>query len=523
MNDSRPHSMAKRSRLTNSVSRLRLAAGVAALVGAFAAAVTMASCSAEDGLRPRGNSNGQGGGSTSSGVGTSSGDVEPNAPCTSGTTAECHVTMGTNGDVLTCLHGERTCVGGSWGPCVGQFESKSMPPNEKPVDWEPGEYRAFGLSDAGPCQNNPCDPYCQDYEEVPGADAGYQVVPTITTVWQTGSFDDYLENIPPGFVDKGINFPCSPVNSVTQDCEFDSRCLANGTNGRQCVDKGTTYASCCMPWNPDEYQNCNPVRPDFSAGLACVMSDGKKVVPICNRGNQAVPTGAVIRMHIWGGNAPSFPTCLPNKAADNCLHTLTQPLEPGKCVNADCSAFLPGNGNRTIMVNGPTASNGQFAGNPNFRAECTCDNNWTVWKGSNNNPCQPVQVYQANPIVKNLTYQGICPVGTRVQWQYLTWDTTTPGNSNVVWAARVAATNAGLSAANYFALGTAKATPLPNTQICSAAGPAGCPINLFTTFGDPAAYNEFLELRITMNPTSDLKAGSKVNNWQISYTCPPSQ
>ncbi len=528
MNDLRPSLMAKRSSKKNSAVRIRFAAGLAAIVGLGSAVVTMASCTADEAALPRGIGNGTGGGSTTGGFVTTGGNVDPNKPCVDGTKAECHETVGNNGDILTCMHGERACVGGTWGPCTGEFSSQMLAPGQTPPseEWAPGEYRALGLSDAGPCQNNPCDPYCQDFEETPGLDAGYQVIPTITTVWNTGSFDDYLQNIPPGFVNKGITWPCN----TTSDCEFDSHCLPNGTNGRQCVDKGTTYAKCCMPWNPDEFVSCkspppNPVfTPDFTAGLACVMSDGKKVVPICNRGSVAVPSGSTITMHIWGGNAPSFPTCTPDKSADDCVYTLTQSLQPGKCVNADCSPYLPGNGNRTIMVNGPQASNGQYAGNANFKKECTCENNWTVWKGSNNNPCQPVQVYQANPIVKNLTYQGVCPPGTRVQWQYLTWDTTTPLDSSVLWRARVATTSGGLSAASYFALGTAKVTPTPDTHICSMVAPAGCPINLFNAFGgSPAANSEFLELEITMNPTSNLQQGAKVNNWQISYTCPPVQ
>ncbi|HRI71704.1 MAG TPA: hypothetical protein PK156_46045, partial [Polyangium sp.] len=272
MNDSHPSSMPKRSSKMTSATRMRLAAGVAAMVGFAVAAATMASCTADDGARLRGNTMGAGGGSSGNVI-----NVDPNAPCNSGATIECHQTIGTNDDILTCLHGEKTCVNGSWGPCVGAFSSRAdwQPTSSASATNNPDEVHILGLSDAGPCENNPCDPYCQDYEEVPGADAGYQVVPEITTVWTAGSFDDLLDGLPPGFVNKGITNPCTS----SADCQFDSHCLPTGTNGITCADNA---ARCCMAWNPLEYAMCNPARPDVSLGLACIRPDGIKIVPVCN-------------------------------------------------------------------------------------------------------------------------------------------------------------------------------------------------------------------------------------------------
>ncbi len=520
MDHLRPAQRATRLSKKNSVSRLRIAAGLAAVVGAASAVVTMASCTADEGVQRRDYGSGTGGGSTTGGFVTSGGNVDPSQPCVDGVKAECHVTVGNNGDILTCMHGERTCVGGTWGPCVGEFSSQMLAPDHAPDEWAPGEYRPLGLSDAGPCQNNPCDPYCQDFEETPGIDAGYQVIPTITTVWNAGSFDDLLDGLPGGFVNKGIKFPCSSA----LDCQFDSHCMPTGTNGITCEDKGNLYSSCCMAWKPEEYGNCTPDRPDVSVGLACEKPDGTRIIPVCNRGD--APIVPPVRIYIFPGNSTQFPLCDPDKDPGVCfIPAGSPPILPGKCVEVtSCGALLPGNGVRTIQVNGPLVGAGNLPDNPEYFQECSCQNNWSVWKGTNKSPCTPVQIYQANPIVKNLTYQGVCPPGTRVQWQYLTWDTTTPGDSNVLWQARVATTNGGLGAASYFDLGRAKVTPAPDTHLCSMAGPNGCPINLYTTFGgSPAANSEFLELRITMNPTTDMKQGSKVNNWQISYTCPPVQ
>jgi hypothetical protein len=512
MNTSHPSSMAKRSSRTNSAARFRMAAGLAAMVGLGAAATTMASCTADDGLRPRGNTIGTGGGSTTGG---SSGTVDPNTPCVSGSTAECHLTVGTNNGVLTCLHGERTCLGGSWGPCTGEFASKLMPEIENSQGLVPDEYQVLGLTDAGACQNNPCDPYCQDFEEVPPIDGGYEVVPTIETTYYTGSLEDALALTPPGFVQKGLKTPCS----TTLDCQFDSHCVPTGTNGVNC---GVGIPNCCVPWGPNEYDmTCN--KPDPTTGFACTQTiNNMKVptIPVCNRGSAVLP--APTRIYVFPGNSPQYPLCIPDK--DPYICDTTVPVEPGKCINVIGCPGLTGNGTKSIMINGPAnGGGGQAPNNPNWRNECTCENNWGVWSG-NNTPCYEHHNYVVSPIIKNLTYQATCPPGTRPQWQYLSWDTTTPLDSNVIWRGRVASTSAGLSSATYSALGTSKATPLPNTQICSAAGPTGCPINLFTTFGGtPNANSEFLELEITINPSSDKSAGAKVNSWQVSYTCPPSQ
>jgi hypothetical protein len=379
----------------------------------------------------------------------------------------------------------------------------------------PNDVHILGLSDAGPCDNNPCDPYCQDFEEVPPADGGYQVVPTIEETYYTGSLEDALALTPPGFVSKGMKTPCS----VTADCQFDSHCMPTGTGG---VDCGVGVPNCCMAWAPSEF-DATCAKPDATTGFACTqIINGNKVptIPVCNRGSVTLP--APTRIYIFPGNSAQFPLCVPDKDPYFCDTTVA--VAPGKCINVIGCPGLNGNGTKSIMINGPlNGGGGNAPNNPNWRDECTCENNWGVWSG-NNTPCYPKYNYAAQTIVKNLVYQALCPVGTRPQWGYFTWNTTTPLDSNVLWDARIATTNAGLASASYVNLGNAKKTPTPDTQICSMTGPSPCPINLFTTFGGtPTAHSEFLEVRMTINPSSDKSTGATVNNWQITYSCPPSQ
>lgn len=130
--------------------------------------------------------------------------------------------------------------------------------------------------------------------------------------------------------------------------------------------------------------------------------------------------------------------------------------------------------------------------------------------------------YDAPATVKEV-YTGVCPPGTRVLWGFFAYNTSAPGDSNVVFQARTSADPAQFSGA-FVELAKAQSAVAPSTEVCLMAGPAPCPINLYTKLGGlPSAQNEHLELTITANPTSDNAAAPKVNNWEITYSCPASE
>jgi hypothetical protein len=65
---------------------------------------------------------------------------------------------------------------------------------------------------------------------------------------------------------------------------------------------------------------------------------------------------------------------------------------------------------------------------------------------------------------------------------------------------------------------------VPDTQICALGGPSPCPIDLYSELnGLPAAHHDYLELEMLINPTTDKKAAPTVLNWDITYSCPPSE
>ena len=126
------------------------------------------------------------------------------------------------------------------------------------------------------------------------------------------------------------------------------------------------------------------------------------------------------------------------------------------------------------------------------------------------------------PVTFTYQYYSDCPKGTKTQWSYMSYETLTPLNSSVVWKAKTADTIAGLPAATYTTLATSRSTPT-NTQICLMSGPAPCPINLYTAFGEVDARKSYLELSVTINPAMDKSGAAKVNGWELTYSCPPTE
>ena len=211
------------------LARMALAAMIASTIG-----VGLACGAADDELPSKG---AHASNQEPSGTGASGGPDF--GPCTDGATEECHVTIGKNENVLTCLDGERTCAAGVWGPCMGGFSSTVLPDEEEDgaEGEDDGATKPLSLSGATACTNNPCDPACQVYTEVP--DGGVAVTPTSDSSYYGGTLANALALTPSGFIDKGLKTPCTG----TGDCEFDYHCVANGTSGATCANGA---AKCCV-------------------------------------------------------------------------------------------------------------------------------------------------------------------------------------------------------------------------------------------------------------------------------------
>ncbi len=122
----------------------------------------------------------------------------------------------------------------------------------------------------------------------------------------------------------------------------------------------------------------------------------------------------------------------------------------------------------------------------------------------------------------NQIYEANCPLGSKPQWGYFAYDSVDPGDSSIAFRARTADLQTGLSTATYKPLATAQSAPT-DTQVCPLSGPSPCPVDLYIKLGTPDAKRRWLELEVTLNPTSNKLNTPTLNNWNITYSCPPGE
>jgi len=255
-----------------------------------------------------------------------------------------------------------------------------------------------------------------------------------------------------------------------------------------------------MPWAPGATDStCNGA--DLTIGVPCTGT-----VPVCNRGKTAAPAG--VKVYVYPGNSSHFPLCAPPAGAETAQCTLNEAIPPGACVqltDANCVGNNQLNGNKTLMVN-PTGAT----------AECHCENNWSDYHSGG---CQTSTSAGYPSITYKQLYTASCPAGKAVHWSYLSYDATTPGNSNIVFEAHTGSSGTTLGALKLLA--TAQASP--NTQVCPFTGVTGCPISLYSKLGAGDASMALLELVITLNPTSNKASAPTLNSWKVTYSCPDSE
>ena len=116
------------------------------------------------------------------------------------------------------------------------------------------------------------------------------------------------------------------------------------------------------------------------------------------------------------------------------------------------------------------------------------------------------------------TYGAECNFDEFPQWGFLSIDTSTPGDSSVVLRIRAADSEAELADAPYQDLATLSSANGNST--CTGPDVDGCPLDLYTALGGaPGAHYAFIELEVTVNPTSNGTALPTIDTWSISHSC----
>jgi hypothetical protein len=115
------------------------------------------------------------------------------------------------------------------------------------------------------------------------------------------------------------------------------------------------------------------------------------------------------------------------------------------------------------------------------------------------------------------TYEAVCEDST-VQWGFLTYRATTPGDSSIHFRLRTAPTEDQLTEAEYIDLVTASSAL--GTERCTFTGPAPCPIDLFVVLGGaPLAHHPLSELEVVLTPASADGNLPTVDEWNLNYSC----
>jgi hypothetical protein len=252
-------------------------------------AAAAAGCGA-DSNKPTGS--GGSGSTTGSGPGGSTSSI-PNG-CLDGAIQDCHVTLAQHGSVITCYAGTQTCAAGLWGDCIGGSEFHRLVPGTGSVERrDPGAaagdtvgepeapvFHTDSLTDAGACPdagfNDPCDPTCMGYPEVP--DGGVAITGVGNPGWVSGS----IGTLPPGLLGKAVQTPCYSAS----DCQLNEYCGNPATKAACSHNKcaaGTPLTAAC---DPCVQQICaKPANAACCASATCahdICAVGAKLASACD-------------------------------------------------------------------------------------------------------------------------------------------------------------------------------------------------------------------------------------------------
>jgi hypothetical protein len=139
--------------------------------------------------------------------------------------------------------------------------------------------------------------------------------------------------------------------------------------------------------------------------------------------------------------------------------------------------------------------------------------------------CKPTTIaphppYDPKPLTTTFTedYVPTCGQDETPVWQFLAYESSTPGTSTIDFDVRVGNDAASLAAASWRNIVTVSAAS--NNEVCGMVDP--CLVDLFAALGAPDNNALMLELRLTLRPTVAGDA-PEVVDWRITHTCKDNQ
>jgi hypothetical protein len=234
---------------------------------------------------------------------------------------ECGVELGTRDGVVNCARGVLVCEAGRWGSCLvdaargtTSFKAPAPAAGTKAIDSLRQTLSVGGSSTT--CTNNPCNPYCQVFQDVPDAAIKADGFSVTLDASPGPSLDN--SNVPTGIGNKGNdpNGVCTPgctTAACMQACQFDMMC-------------SPTTAGKCTPFAVGQSGSC--VGVDITAPTTCSVASGRNVT-VCNRGTLAAPAG--IKCYLFSGNSQHMPEATPDIGSATLIMTTQTAIPPGYC------------------------------------------------------------------------------------------------------------------------------------------------------------------------------------------------
>jgi hypothetical protein len=293
-----------------------------------------------------------------------------------GQTATCDAVLSRHDGVVDCATGTMTCQGGVWGPCVTSGSvARSVPDPSLSLQSGGGAGAKLGVlsfpSSPSTCVTNPCDPYCQLFNDVPDA----AIQPEAGGGGGVGYFTGFGQlptgNPPSGFQMKADDngnacsqTACTPANMSTatttalgsttsacqEACQFDSHCSGQScTTDADCAAAGivvspscnTTTHLCngCVMYTPTSGGSCQGI--DLTVPIACDLPNGAHELKLCNRGTQDLPANSNVVCYGYSGGSPAYPSTNCATNAD-CAHQ--DPTCMGAATGTSLGICLPSSG-----------------------------------------------------------------------------------------------------------------------------------------------------------------------------------
>lgn len=261
-----------------------------------------------------------------------------------------------------------------------------------------------------------------------------------------------------------------------------------------CVDNATNYKDpTCAGY-------------DLALGTPCKIDENITQIPVCNHGTGPFPAAGSLPVRIayyqesLGQLAIDEPTVLPTGMCPQVSISSMSPIAPGTCRMINCE--IPA-GRYTLFLDPANPP-------PKLLSECN-NRRLDNWSATDGRECIPF----SQPRTVEYEYEAECPEESKALWGSLTWNTTTPGDSRVVFSLKAGENDAELDAATYVEAGIAQRAP-EDTQVCVFKDTTPCYADVTETLDLGRNQPQLLRLKADLLPGN----GSPVlRDWGISYSC----